>query len=118
MPLRIISDIVTAALCLHNLCIIQNDEYNMEWELDAEKELQEEANRSLGNLQHIDMFKALEESLREMRELQKVNPEAEETPFIEIEEQEEVEDESDEGKETKVEHQKNMKEIFCVYIQY
>lgn len=113
MPLRTVPDIVTAALCLHNLCIMQNDEFNMEWALDAKKELQEEAKRSLGNLQHIDMFKVLEESLREMRELQKVNAEAEETSFIEIEEQEEVEGENDEDEETKAERQKNMKEMLA-----
>ena len=50
MPLWNVLDIVTATLCLHNLCIIQKDEFNMEWVINAEKDLQEEANRSLGNL--------------------------------------------------------------------
>ena len=66
------------------------------------------------------MFKALEASLREMRELQKVNPEAEETTFIEMEKQEEVEGENDEGEETKVERQKTcskywLKQPVCIY---
>ena len=107
MPLRNVLDIVTASFCLHNLCIIQKDEFNMEWAVDAEKDLQEEANMSFGNLQNIDMFKVLEASLREMRELQKINLEAKETPFIKLEEEEEVEGGNDEGEETKVERKKN-----------
>ena len=113
MPLRNVPDIVTASFCLHNLCIIQKDEFNMEWAVDVEKDLQEETNMSFGNLQNIDMFKVLEASLREMRELQKINPEAEETPFIELEEEEEVEGGNDEGEETKVERQKNMKQMLA-----
>ena len=117
MPLWNVPDIVTVVLCLHNLCIIEKDEFNMEWAVDAEKDLQDNVNRSLGNLQNIDMFKALETSLREIRELQKVNPEAEETPFIEIEEEEEVEGGNDEGKKIKVERQINMKQILAVAIR-
>ena len=113
MPLRNVPDIVTASLSLHNLCIIQKDEFNMEWAVDVEKDLQEETNMSFGNLQNIDMFKVLEASLREMRELQKINPEAEETPFIELEEEEEVEGGNDEGEETKIEFQKTMKQMLA-----
>ena len=72
------------------MCIIQKDEFNIEWVIDAKKNLQEEANRFSRNLQNINMFKVLEISLREMRVLHKVNPEVEETPFIEMEEEEEV----------------------------
>ena len=50
MPLRNVPDIVTASLCLHNLYIIKKDEFNMEWAVDIENDLQEETNRSLGNL--------------------------------------------------------------------
>ena len=50
MSLRNVPDIVTAVLCLHNLYIIQNDEFHMEWAVDVENDLQEETNRSLGNL--------------------------------------------------------------------
>ena len=109
MPFRNVSDIVTATL----LCIIQKDEFNMEWAVDTYKDLQEKTNRSLGNLHNIDMFKALEASLRKMRKLQKINPEAKETPFIEIEEEKKVEGENDEGEETKVECLKNMKQMLA-----
>ena len=90
MLLRNVPDIVTASLCLHNLYIIQKDEFNIEWAVDAKKDLQEEANRFSRNLQNINMFKVLEVSLREMRVLHKVNPEVEEAPFIKMEEEEEV----------------------------
>jgi hypothetical protein len=72
-----------------------------------------EVDRSLGNLKKINMFKAFEASLREMRELQKVNPEAEETPFIEMEEEEELEGGIDEREETKVDRQENMKQMLA-----
>ena len=85
----------------------------MEWAVDAEKDLLEEVNKSLGILQNIDIFKALEASLREMRKLYEVNPEANETSFIEMEEEEEVEGGNDEGRETKVERQKNMKQMLA-----
>ena len=91
----------------------QKDEFNMEWAVDVEKYLQDEANRFLGNIHDTDMFKAFETSLREMRELQKVNPEAVETTFIEMKEEEDVEGGNDEGEETKVEHQKNMKQMLA-----
>jgi hypothetical protein len=47
---------------------------------------QDKANKLLGNLQNIDMFKVLEASLREMKEFQKIYPEANGTIFIEMEE--------------------------------
>ena len=59
------------------------------------------------------MFKAFEASLREMRELQKVNLEAEETPFVEMDEEEEVEGGNDEGEETKFERQRNVKQMLA-----
>ena len=113
MPLQNVPDIATASHCLHNLCIIQNNEFNMKWAILAEKDLQEETNMSFGNLQNIDMFKVLEAFLREMRELQKINLKAGETSFIELEEEEAVEDENDEGEETKVERQKNIKQMLA-----
>jgi len=30
MPLRNLPDIVIASLCLHNLCILENDEFSMD----------------------------------------------------------------------------------------
>jgi len=39
MPLRNVLDIVTMFLCFHNLCILENDEFSMDWAKEAEKEL-------------------------------------------------------------------------------
>ena len=44
MPLQNVPDIVTASLCLHNLCILENDDFDMDWARSAEEELQREEN--------------------------------------------------------------------------
>jgi len=77
MPLRNLPNIITASICLHNLCIIEDDEFDMDWAKAAEIELQEEANKALGNMHETDMFHVLESSLKEMREIQKKKPRAE-----------------------------------------
>jgi len=73
MPLWNVLDIVTTSLCLHNLCILENDEFSMEWTKKAKKKLHVEVNIALGKMQETDMFYFLKSSLREMRDLQKVN---------------------------------------------
>jgi uncharacterized protein YjgD (DUF1641 family) len=65
----------------------------MDWAKHAERELQEETNKLLENIEERDMFHTLESSLREMGELQKKNPWAKDTPFIELENEEEMENE-------------------------
>ena len=37
MPLRSIPDMVTACLCLHNLCLIHVDEFDMNWAKSVEE---------------------------------------------------------------------------------
>lgn len=123
MPLRNVPDIiVTATFYLHNLCIIHKDKFNMEWAVDAKKDLQKKTNRSLENLQSVNMFKAIEIFFRKTKELQKINPEADETLFIEMEEAKEVKGENDEGEEIKVERQNNIKQMLakatCVYLLF
>ena len=39
MPLRNLPDIVTACLCHHNLCIIEDDEFSIDWAKKAENKL-------------------------------------------------------------------------------
>ena len=48
-------DINTACLCLHNLCILDDDEFFMDWIEEVEKELQAKANISLGKMQQVYM---------------------------------------------------------------
>jgi len=45
MPLQNMLDIVTISLCLHDMCILENDEFSMDWAKEVEKELQVEANK-------------------------------------------------------------------------
>jgi hypothetical protein len=101
MPLRNLLGIVTACLCLHNVCIIENDEFSLDRVKEVEKELQTKANMSLGKMQQVDMFNSQESLSREMKELQKANPEAEETPFIKSGEEKEIEKENGACEETK-----------------
>lgn len=86
---------------------------NLTWNgKQIQRRFEEEANRYLGNLENIDMFKVLEVFLREMKELQKVNLAAEETPLIELKKEEKIQDGNDEGEETKVECKK-MKQLLA-----
>ena len=39
MPLQNVPDIVTASLCLYNLCILENDDFDMDWARSAKEEL-------------------------------------------------------------------------------
>jgi len=39
MPLQNVLDIVTASLCLYNLCIVENDKFSMDWAKEAKKEM-------------------------------------------------------------------------------
>jgi hypothetical protein len=82
MPLCHVPDIVTACICLHNLCILENDEFDMDWAREAEIEMSNEANRWLGDLQNCNMFNILETSLKEMRALQGSNTNVEENIYI------------------------------------
>jgi hypothetical protein len=36
MPLRHIPNVITACICLHNLCIIHRDEFDIEWAKEGE----------------------------------------------------------------------------------
>ena len=47
MPFQNIPDIIITTLYLYNLSIIQKDEFNMEWTINIEQDLQEEANKEI-----------------------------------------------------------------------
>ena len=70
MPLQNMPDIIIASLCLHDLCILENDDFDMDWARSAKEELQREANMVLDKMHEIDRFISLESSLKEMKELQ------------------------------------------------
>ena len=95
MPLQNVLDIVTASLCLHNLCILENDDFDMDWARSVEEELQKEAIMALSRMHERDRFMSLESSLKEMKELQNQHSKGEETTFLEPEEEEEMDNEID-----------------------
>ena len=71
MPLWNIPDIVTAYLCLHNLCIIYGKEFDFDWARMAEEGMKKTQAESFGDLKNTDRFYALEASILEMRNIQK-----------------------------------------------
>ena len=113
-PLQNMSDIVTTSLCLHNLCILENDDFDMNWARSAEEELQREANMTLGRMHERDRFMSLKSSLKEMKELQNQHSRGEETTFLEPKEEEEMDNEIDfEEGETNKERQEKKKYILA-----
>ena len=44
MPFQNVPDIVIASLCLHNLCILENDDFDMNWARSTKEKLEREAN--------------------------------------------------------------------------
>ena len=49
-------NIVTACLFLHNLRIMEGDDFDMQWAKDAAIEMLSEANNCLWNMQNVNMF--------------------------------------------------------------
>ena len=70
VSLQNVLNIIIASLCLHNLCILENDDFDMDWARNAQEKLQREANMALGRMNERDRFMSFESSLKEMKELQ------------------------------------------------
>ena len=114
MSLQNMSNIVTASLCLYNLCILENDDFDMDWARSTKEELQREANMALCRMHERDRFMSLESSLKEMKELQNQHSKGEGTTIIEAKEEEEMDNEIDfeEGKINK-ERQEKLKNVLA-----
>jgi hypothetical protein len=57
MPLHHLPNIVIAIFCLHKLCIIHGDAFDMDWAREAKMEMQTKENGKLGIFQKKkDMF--------------------------------------------------------------
>ena len=71
VPLKNLPDLVTACICLHNLCIIHGDGFNMQWAREAQQDLQESTNQNFGNLNNVegdvDTFLIAKESMKQMQ---------------------------------------------------
>jgi hypothetical protein len=67
MPLENIGDIVTACICLHNLCIIHGDIFNEKWAKKVEKEMLDLSKQHLGRLRQIDTFRIATEAIKQMK---------------------------------------------------
>jgi len=70
MPLKHVPDLVTACICLHNLCIIHGDEFDMQWAKEAEKLMEAERDATFGQLKSADIFHSAIEGIASMREVQ------------------------------------------------
>jgi len=69
-PLCHMSSLVTACICLHNMCIANSDGFDMDWALEAQKKTQVEANSTFGNIKRVDLFKVAKEAIKQMKRLQ------------------------------------------------
>jgi hypothetical protein len=58
MSLRHLSNVVTACICLHNLCIIHRDKFDTEWAKEGERLMQRESSEYIGQLHKPDIFLA------------------------------------------------------------
>lgn len=70
MPLEHVPDLVTACICLHNLCIIHGDEFDMQWAKEAEKVMEAERDATFGQLKSVDIFHSAIEGIATMRAVQ------------------------------------------------
>jgi hypothetical protein len=61
---------VTTCICLHNLCIIHGNKFNMKWVEKAQKLLEIERNDHFGQLKSMDIFHSTLEGIQLMRKLQ------------------------------------------------
>ncbi len=72
MPLYHLLDIVIITFCLHNLCIIHNDAFNMDWERKAKMEMKIEANGKLNDFQNKNIFHITCNAIKQMKGLQTI----------------------------------------------
>jgi hypothetical protein len=70
MLLKHVPNLVTTCICLHNLCIIHGNNFDMKWAEEAQKLLEAERNDHFGQLKSVDIFHSTLEGIQLMRELQ------------------------------------------------
>jgi len=70
IPLRHMPNLVTTCICLLNMCIANLDGFDMDWALEVQKETQTKVNSTFGNIKRTNLFKVVEETVKEMKRLQ------------------------------------------------
>ncbi len=63
-------DLVMTCICLYNMCIVNLDGLDMHLALEAQTNAQIEVNTTFENLKIIDIFRVVEEALKQMKRLQ------------------------------------------------
>jgi hypothetical protein len=91
VPLQNTVDLVTACICLNNLCIGDEDFFDMDWAKEAQIEAEKEAHSAFANINSIDLLNVAENAIKEMRKLQ--------FPSFNTEKMEELDEENIEEKE-------------------
>ena len=70
LPLKHVPDLVIACICLHNLCIIHGDKFDMQWAKEAENVMEAERDATFRQLKSANVFHSAIEGIASMREVQ------------------------------------------------
>lgn len=62
---------VIASLCLHNLCLIHADEFDMNWVRSVEEELKKTSLQNFDDFREVDLFDVLESDNSEIENIQR-----------------------------------------------
>ena len=71
MSLCSILGIVTACICLFNLCLIHAVEFDINWARSTEEELTKTSLQNFGEFRDADWFNVLKSSFSEMKNIQR-----------------------------------------------
>ncbi len=55
-------DLVTSCICLHNMCTINLDGFDMDWALKVQSKIQLEANSTFANIKWTNVFKVVKKN--------------------------------------------------------
>jgi hypothetical protein len=65
--------VVTTCICLHNLCIIHRDEFDIEWAKERERLMQRENFEYIGQIHKPDIFLVAVQAAKEMHRYLKLD---------------------------------------------
>jgi hypothetical protein len=70
IPLHHMPNLVAICICLHNMHIANSNGFDMDWALNAQRDAQIETNTTFGNLKGTNVFKVVEEAIKQTKRLQ------------------------------------------------